>query len=60
MCESTKHKLKFIRQSMIFWETKPIIIDVYQCIECKKYLIIDIETDARLNLGGLIGTEIED
>ena len=54
-----KHKLKFVRQSMIFWGNKPVVIDVYQCQECKKFLIIDTKKDSRLNLGGLIGKEIE-
>lgn len=34
-------------------------IEVWQCQECKKLLIIDSNKGSRLNLNGLIGEEIE-
>lgn len=53
-----KHSLKFIRQSMVLYEGKPTTIDVYQCVNCDKYCIINTEKDTKISLGGKIGEEI--
>ena len=55
-----KHKLKFLRQSGILHEGKYKTIDIYQCIDCNKYCIIDTKTDKRISLNGDIGEEIDD
>lgn len=55
MCE---HKLKFIRQSMVFVEGEKVLIDIYQCLHCKGYCIINTTTDAKISLGGKLGEEI--
>lgn len=53
-----KHKLKFLRQSFIFFKGKKFIIDVWKCQICNKYMIIDNATDSQITLNGLIGEEI--
>jgi len=53
-----KHKLKFKRQSVIYHEAEMISIDVWQCEECKKYMIIDNRTDGKISLDGRLGDEI--
>jgi len=55
-----KHKLKFLRQSIILYKGKSTTIDIYQCIDCKKYCIINTKTDSRISLNGDIGEEIDD
>ncbi len=55
-----KHKLKLLRNSMLWRNGKMYDIEIWQCQECKKYLIIDVKKASRLNLNGLLGEEIED
>lgn len=55
----SKHKLQFLRQSLILYKGKPTTIDVWVCKECKKYYIIDNKKDIKISLNGEIGPEIE-
>jgi len=54
-----KSRLKMIRQSIILHKGKPTRIDVYQCIDSKKFLIINAENDTRIRLDGALGEEID-
>lgn len=54
------HKLKLIRNSMIYWKGKVIDIEVWQCQVCKRILVIDVKKASRLNLNNTMGIEIED
>jgi len=53
-----KHQLKFLRQSMVWYDKKLTTIDVWQCQICKKYLIIDVKKDRKIHLDDKIGEEI--
>lgn len=54
------HKLKLIRNSMIYWKGSTFNIEVWKCEKCQKLLIIDVKKSSRLYLNGLLGEEIED
>ena len=53
------HKFRFSRQSMIYYNGKHIVIDVYICDICSKYRIINNDTCTIISLDGLIGEEAE-
>jgi hypothetical protein len=54
-----KHALKFLRQSCVYFEGQLLMIDVYKCLNCDKYYIINTKTDGKISLNGLIGEEID-
>lgn len=54
-----KHKFKFLRQSMVILKGKTTVIDVYECIYCKKLQIIDNEACKIISLNGQMGEEVE-
>jgi hypothetical protein len=54
-----KHKLKLLRTSMVLRKSQLIEVEVWQCEECKKYLIINVATGSRITLNGELGEEIE-
>ena len=55
-----KHRLKFLRQSCVYYKDDYLMVDIYQCLYCKKYYIINTKTDGKISLDGLIGEEIND
>ena len=55
-CKS--HKLKMIRNSGVLYQGKFTEIEVWQCIECQKYMIIDSKTGGKISLDGRLGEEI--
>ena len=55
MCD---HRFKFLRQSMILFEGKMTVIDVWQCIKCKKLQIINKDNCKIISLNGRMGEEI--
>lgn len=52
------HKFKFLRQSMILFERKTVVIEVWQCIKCKKLQIINKDDYRIISLNGKMGEEI--
>ena len=52
------HKLKVIRTSGVLYKGKFTEIEIFQCQECKKYLIIESETGKKISLEGRLGEEI--
>ena len=53
-----KHRLKLLRTSGILYIGKFIEIEVWQCLECKKYMILDAKTGKKISLNNEIGEEI--
>ena len=53
------HRLKFIRQSKVLISCEEMIVDVYQCMECKKLSILDNKTGLKVSLNGAMGEEIQ-
>ncbi|MGD2071978.1 MAG: hypothetical protein PVG65_00605 [Candidatus Thorarchaeota archaeon] len=52
------HKLKLLRVSGILHQGKFKNIEVWQCQECKKYMILDAKTGKKISLNGKLGEEI--
>ena len=53
-----KHKLKFLRQSKVLVSCGETIVDVYQCMICKKLSIIDNKTGKKVSFDGAMGEEV--
>lgn len=53
-----KHRLKCIRTSGILYEGKFTEIEVYQCRDCEKFMIIDLNKGSQISLNGELGEEI--
>ena len=52
------HKLKMIRTSAILYKGKLTQIEVWQCLKCQKYMIIDLKKGSQISLNGALGEEI--
>ena len=55
MCQ---HRLKMIRTSIVYYQGKKTPIEVWQCLSCKKYMIINLKTSGKISLDGKLGEEI--
>ena len=53
-----KHKLKWKRQSKVWYKSKIVDVDIYQCEECNGLMFINIKTDGRIYFDGAMGKEI--
>ena len=54
-----KHEMKKLRTSGYLKRGEVIIIEVWQCSNCNKYMIIDEKNGNRISLHNELGLEIE-
>lgn len=55
----SNHKLKLLRNSMVFYKGNAVEIEVWECQVCKKLMVIDVKRGSRINLNGMVGEEID-
>ena len=53
------HALKFLRSSKVIINKEQRSIEVYECIQCFKLLLIDKETQKIVTVNGKMGEEIK-
>lgn len=53
-----KHRLKFSRTSVVNFKGVQFDIDVYECMVCKRIMIIDRHSRLKISFEGGIGEEI--
>jgi len=54
-----KHEFKFDRQSTVFINNQPVLINVYKCQVCNKLYIQDAIGEHKITLDGKLGEEVE-
>ena len=55
MCE---HRMKFKRQSAVYYKGKTVEVDIYECQECQGLMFINTKTDGYISFDGAMGKEI--